>query len=56
VIVLVHGFTSHSGYYTWAGEQLVKNGLAAYAMDWRGRGQSDGERFFSLSQFQPAAR
>lgn len=46
VIVLVHGFNSHSGYYSWAGEQFANHGLAAYALDWRGRGQSDGERFY----------
>lgn len=45
-IVLVHGFNSHSRYYTWAGEQFASNGVAAYALDWRGRGQSDGERFY----------
>jgi acylglycerol lipase len=46
VIVLVHGFNSHSGYYTWAGELFARGGLAAYALDWRGRGQSEGERFY----------
>jgi alpha-beta hydrolase superfamily lysophospholipase len=46
VVVLVHGFNSHSGYFTWVGEQLAQNGLAAYALAWRGRGQSDGERFY----------
>lgn len=45
VVVLVHGFNSHSGYFTWVGEQFASAGLAAYALDWRGRGQSDGERF-----------
>lgn len=46
VVVLVHGFNSHSGYYTWVAEQFVAHGLAVYALDLRGRGQSDGERFF----------
>jgi alpha-beta hydrolase superfamily lysophospholipase len=46
VIVLVHGFNSHSGYYLWAAEQLVASGLAVYALDLRGRGKSDGERYF----------
>ena len=45
-IVLVHGFNSHSGYYTWAAEQFAQHGLVVYALDWRGRGQSDGERFY----------
>jgi alpha-beta hydrolase superfamily lysophospholipase len=46
VIVLVHGFNAHSGYMAWAGEQFASHGLAAYALDLRGRGRSDGERFF----------
>jgi alpha-beta hydrolase superfamily lysophospholipase len=46
VIVLVHGFNSHSGYYLWAAEQLVASGLAVYALDLRGRGKSDGERYY----------
>ena len=46
VVVIVPGFNSHSGYYTWAAEQLVARGLAVYALDLRGRGRSDGERFF----------
>jgi alpha-beta hydrolase superfamily lysophospholipase len=45
-VVLVHGFNSHSGYYAWVGEQLAKKGLAVYALDLRGRGKSDGERFY----------
>ena len=46
VIVLVHGFNSHSGYYLWAAEQLSASGLAVYALDLRGRGKSDGERYY----------
>jgi acylglycerol lipase len=46
VIVIVPGFNSHSGYYGWAAEQLVTLGVAVYAVDLRGRGKSDGERFF----------
>jgi acylglycerol lipase len=46
VVVIVHGFNSHSGYYSWAAGQFAAAGLAVYAMDLRGRGQSDGERFF----------
>ena len=44
--VIVHGFNSHSGYYAWVAEQLVLAGFAVYALDLRGRGQSDGERFY----------
>jgi len=46
VIVISHGFNSHSGQYIWAGEQLLASGYAVYALDHRGRGRSDGERFF----------
>jgi acylglycerol lipase len=46
VVAIVPGFNSHSGYYNWVAEQFVALGLAAYAIDLRGRGRSDGERFF----------
>src|SRR5262245_57314975 len=45
-MVLVHGFNAHSGYMTWAAVQFAANGLAVYALDLRGRGRSDGERFY----------
>ena len=45
VVVIVHGFNSHSGHYLWVGEQFAKNGLAAYALDLRGRGLSEGDRY-----------
>lgn len=46
VVVIVHGFNSHSGQYFWAAEQFVANGLAVHALDHRGRGRSDGERYY----------
>jgi alpha-beta hydrolase superfamily lysophospholipase len=46
VVVIIHGFNSHSGYYQWPAEQLVAAGLAVYAPDLRGRGRSEGERFY----------
>ncbi|HEX3113136.1 MAG TPA: alpha/beta hydrolase [Candidatus Eisenbacteria bacterium] len=46
LVVLCHGLNAHSGYYGWAAEQLVGAGYAAYAPDLRGRGKSDGERFY----------
>lgn len=54
VIVLSHGFNSHSGYYLWAAEQLLAAGLAVHAFDYRGRGKSDGERYYieSFSEYQ----
>jgi alpha-beta hydrolase superfamily lysophospholipase len=45
VVVIVHGFNSHSGHYLWVGEQFANSGLAAYALDLRGRGKSDGDRY-----------
>ncbi len=46
VVVIVHGFNAHSGQYVWAAEQFVGDGLAVYALDLRGRGKSDGERYY----------
>jgi alpha-beta hydrolase superfamily lysophospholipase len=46
VVIIVHGFNSHSGQYRWAAEQFTAAGLAVYALDLRGRGRSDGERFY----------
>ena len=46
VVIIVHGFNSHSGQYRWAAEQFTAAGLAVFALDLRGRGRSDGERFY----------
>ncbi len=46
VVVIVPGFNSHGGYYQWVAAQFVASGLAVYAVDLRGRGKSDGERFY----------
>lgn len=46
LVVIVPGFNSHSGYYGWVAEHLVSAGCAVYALDLRGRGKSDGERFY----------
>jgi len=46
VVVISHGFNAHSGQYEWAAQQFVSKGLAVYALDHRGRGRSEGERFF----------
>ena len=46
VMVLIHGFNAHSGYMVWPGEQFAAGGLAVYALDLRGRGKSEGERFY----------
>ena len=49
VVVISHGFNSHSGYYDWTARQLNAAGMAVYAVDLRGRGKSDGERFYVQS-------
>ena len=46
VVVIVHGFNSHSGQYLWVADQFAGNGLAVYALDLRGRGRSEGERYY----------
>ena len=46
VVVIVPGFNSHSGQYLWVGEQFAAKYLAAYAIDLRGRGRSEGERYY----------
>jgi alpha-beta hydrolase superfamily lysophospholipase len=45
-VIIVPGFNSHSGQYLWVGEQFAAKGLAAYAIDLRGRGRSEGERYY----------
>ena len=49
VVAIVPGFNSHSGYYFWTADQLTANGFAVYSVDLRGRGESDGERFYVQS-------
>src|SRR6202049_974598 len=46
VVVICHGLNAHSGQYLSVGEQFAAAGLAVYALDLRGRGRSDGERFY----------
>jgi acylglycerol lipase len=46
LVVIVHGFNSHGGYYLSAAHRLVERGFMACALDLRGRGKSDGERFY----------
>src|SRR5882762_6361649 len=46
VVVIVPGFNSHSGQYLWVAEQFAAKDLAAYAIDLRGRGRSEGERYY----------
>lgn len=46
VVVICHGVNSHSGQYLWTGEKLAAAGFAVYAYDHRGRGKSQGPRFY----------
>ncbi len=46
LVVICHGVNSHGGQYAWTAEQLVKRGFVVYALDLRGRGKSEGERFY----------
>jgi lysophospholipase len=43
-IVLVHGFSDHSGRYDSVGEELGARGLSTFAFDLRGHGRSAGRR------------
>lgn len=45
-IVLCHGVNSHGGQYLRAGQEFAAQGFAVTALDLRGRGRSDGERFY----------
>ncbi|WP_298923767.1 alpha/beta hydrolase [uncultured Ramlibacter sp.] len=46
VVVICHGVNSHGGQYLWVAQQFAAAGLAVYAIDLRGRGRSEGERFY----------
>jgi len=45
-LVICHGVNSHGGQYLRAGEEFAAHGFAVTALDLRGRGRSDGERFY----------
>lgn len=46
VVVICHGVNSHGGQYGWVAEQLATHGFAVFTLDLRGRGRSEGERFY----------
>jgi len=52
-LVICHGVNSHGGQYIRAGEEFASRGFAVTALDLRGRGRSDGERFYieSISEY-----
>lgn len=45
-LVLCHGVNSHGGQYIRAAEEFAARGFAVTALDLRGRGRSEGERFY----------
>lgn len=45
-ITICHGVNSHGGQYIRAAESFVEHGFAVTALDLRGRGRSEGERFY----------
>lgn len=53
VVVICHGVNSHGGQYLWPGGQFAATGFAAFALDLRGRGRSDGARYYvdDISQY-----
>ncbi len=46
IVLIVHGLNSHSGYYQNFALALTENHFEVYAMDLRGRGNSEGERCY----------
>jgi acylglycerol lipase len=44
VVAIAHGVSEHSGRYAHVGERLAAAGYAAYALDHRGHGRSEGRR------------
>jgi acylglycerol lipase len=46
VVVICHGVNSHGGQHAWTAEQFAARGFAVFALDLRGRGKSEGERFY----------
>ncbi|HEY5809655.1 MAG TPA: lysophospholipase [Povalibacter sp.] len=49
-LAIVHGFNSHGAYYEHFANAMANRGIAVYAVDLRGRGQSSGPRF-DVQQF-----
>ena len=44
IVVINHGVNSHGGQHAWTAERFAGAGIAAYAIDMRGRGRSGGKR------------
>ncbi len=54
-IVVVHGFGGHSGMVNDMASKLTENGFGVYAMDLRGHGLSEGERW-NVNEFDDYIR
>jgi len=48
-LVICHGVNSHGGQYFRAADTFAAAGFAVTALDLRGRGKSEGERFYAES-------
>ena len=48
-VVICHGVNSHGGQYLRAAEEFAARGFPVTALDLRGRGKSQGERFYTQS-------
>ena len=46
VIVICHGVNAHGGQYLWPDAHFAEQDFAVFALDLRGRGRSEGERFY----------
>ncbi|WP_210183266.1 alpha/beta hydrolase [Methylobrevis pamukkalensis] len=46
VLALCHGLNSHGGQYAWFAGTAAAEGFAVHALDLRGRGRSEGRRWF----------
>lgn len=46
VVAICHGVNSHGGQHAWTASQFVARGFGVYAVDLRGRGLSEGKRFY----------
>jgi alpha-beta hydrolase superfamily lysophospholipase len=43
-VLILHGFTAHSGYYDMAGKPISAGGYTTFGLDYRGHGLSGGNR------------
>jgi alpha-beta hydrolase superfamily lysophospholipase len=46
IVAICHGVNSHGGQHAWTAQRLAEAGYAACTIDLRGRGRSEGPRFF----------